>query len=208
MASIPLNKFEKEKRVIELHLEGKTYKEIAKIAHKNFRDISKIIKTYDKKIRVQQTKKEEKNEKTTTKKFSLSTRAFILYSEGKRPIDVAIDLDIPYVKARKFWAQFLNLEKMEECFDLYQNYRYKIPTLLSITNFMDRNNVYGKDIVNVLRIANDINNLNQTYQNLKTEIKDLEQRRNYLLYSPISPYSLEPLPLNKQKYNYYSLDLL
>ena len=58
-------------------------------------------------------------------------------------------------------------------------------------------------IVNVLKTANDIYNLNQTCYNLKTEIKDLEQRRMYLFYSPRSPYSLQPLPLNESNYNYY-----
>ena len=48
--SIPLNKFEKEKRVIELHLEGKTIREIAPIIHMSFKDISKKIKAYDKTI--------------------------------------------------------------------------------------------------------------------------------------------------------------
>ena len=38
--SIPLNKFEKEKKVIELHTkEGKTLKEISQVVHMSFRDI-------------------------------------------------------------------------------------------------------------------------------------------------------------------------
>ena len=57
MFQIPLNKFEKEKRVIELHLQGKTIREIAKEVHTSFRDISKLIKSYDKKTRIQQNKK-------------------------------------------------------------------------------------------------------------------------------------------------------
>ena len=40
--------------------------------------------------------------------------------------------------------------------------RYDIPTFLSINNFIKRNNIDGKDIVNVLRTANDVINLNQT----------------------------------------------
>ena len=47
---------------------------------------------------------------------------------------------------------------MFEAFEFYQENSYDIPTLLSINNFMKRNNVYGKDIVNVLRTANDVNN--------------------------------------------------
>jgi hypothetical protein len=93
---------------------------------------------------------------------------------------------------------------MFESFEFYQDHSYDIPTFLSIDTFMKRNNIYGKDVVKVLRTANDVNTLNQTCYNLKTELKYLEQRRNYLSYSPNSPYSLQPLPLNKPKYNYYS----
>ena len=49
MAQILLNKFEKEKRVIELYLEGKTIRDIAKEIHLSFRDISKIINEYRRK---------------------------------------------------------------------------------------------------------------------------------------------------------------
>ena len=56
MSEIPLNKFEKEQKVIELHKAGKTLKEIAVIVHMSFRDISKIIKKYERKILLQQKK--------------------------------------------------------------------------------------------------------------------------------------------------------
>ena len=50
MFEIPLNKFEKEERVIELHKQGKTIRQIAPIVHMSFRDISKIIKALLSKI--------------------------------------------------------------------------------------------------------------------------------------------------------------
>ena len=43
-----LNKFEKAKRVIELHLEVKTIRDIAKEIHMSFYDIGRRIKTYEK----------------------------------------------------------------------------------------------------------------------------------------------------------------
>ena len=49
MSEMLLNKFEKEKRVLELHNQGKTIRDIAKEVHMSFRDISKIIKSYEKK---------------------------------------------------------------------------------------------------------------------------------------------------------------
>jgi DNA-binding NarL/FixJ family response regulator len=50
MFEIPLNKYEKEERVIELHKQGKTIRQIAPIVHMSFRDISKIIKALLSKI--------------------------------------------------------------------------------------------------------------------------------------------------------------
>ena len=84
---------------------------------------------------------------------------------------------------------------MFECYEFYQDYRYDIPTLLSIANFIKRNNVDGKDIVNVLRTANDVVNLNQTYTNLKTEIEKLKQNKNnYLLnQNTLRNHQLMPL---------------
>ena len=65
----------------------------------SFRDISFIIKRYNKKIRIQQTKKEENNQQpTTTTKLSLSSRVFILFRKGKKPSEVKVLLDIPFKK--------------------------------------------------------------------------------------------------------------
>ena len=69
MSEIPLNKFEREKRVIELHLQGKTIREIAKEVHMSFRDISQIIKTYERKKELQ-AKREESNQSSQPKKPS------------------------------------------------------------------------------------------------------------------------------------------
>jgi hypothetical protein len=194
MSEIPLNKFEKEKKVVELHVEGKTIRQIAIEVRMSFRDISKLIKSHDKKLRLQQTeKKQENNQKI--KKPSISSRAFKLFSEGKTPTEVVIELDIPPEKVEKLWSQFLKSERMEECYDFFQQCQYDIPTLLSINNFMQRNNVSRNNIVNVLRAAHDVIKLNQILSNLKNEIEKLKQLKNNQQYSQNNLYyPLKPLP--------------
>lgn len=59
MSNILWNKFD---RVIELQLEGKTIREISREVHISFRDILKIIKVYDRKVRLQQSKKIQQKE--------------------------------------------------------------------------------------------------------------------------------------------------
>jgi transposase len=199
-----LNKFEKEQKVIELHSkEGKTLKEIAKIVKMSFRDISKIIKAYERKITLQ-AKRGESNQSTQPKKPSISSQAFILFKEGKQIDEVKVLLDIPCKLAIRYWRAYLKAIRMFESFEFYLEHSYDIPTFLSIDNYMKRNNVFGKDILKVLKTSTDIDILNKTYYNLKSEIKNLELKRMYLLYNPTSSYSLQPLLLNKPNYNYYN----
>ena len=205
--SLPLNKFEKEKKVIELHKEGKTIRQIAPKVRMSFRDISKIIKAYEKKIRLEKNKKEqqENNQQPTTKKISLSSQAFILFRKGKKIDEVKVLLDIPFKFALKYWAQYLKSIRMFECFEFYQDHSYDIPTLLSINTFLGRNDIYGKNIGNVLRKANDVINLNQTIINLKTEIEKMKQHKNnYSLNQNTNYQPLLPLGLPEHYYRYYN----
>jgi hypothetical protein len=100
-----LNKHEKEQKVIELHKQqGKTLKEIAKEVHMSFRDISRIIKTYDKKVRLESKKEHNNQSNQKIKKPSLSSRVFKLFSDGKTSTEVVIELDIPPEKVEKLWS--------------------------------------------------------------------------------------------------------
>ena len=135
------------------------------------------------------------------KKLSLSSRAFKLFREGKKSIDVAIDLDIPYEKAKKFWSQFLRLTRMYESYEFYLVCGYDIPHLLAINNFLKRNNILANNIVEVLRTANNVINLNQIISNLKGEIEELKQKKyTYLLNQNTNCLPLPPLGLPKYYY--------
>jgi DNA-binding NarL/FixJ family response regulator len=133
MSEILLNKFEKEKRVIELHNQGKTIRDIAKEVHMSFRDIGRIIKTYEKQQAAAALKEKPKRDSShVKKKLSKSSQAVKLFREGKKLTDVAIELDIAPEKAVKFWSQFLKLERMYDAYEFYKDCEYEIPRLLII----------------------------------------------------------------------------
>jgi transposase len=198
MSEIPLNKYEKEKRVIELHLAGKTIREIAKELHMSFTPISKIIKDYEKKTTLESKKGEKK---TRTKKPSISSQTFILFKEGKKIDEAKVLLDIPFKLAVRYWKQYLKAIGMFEAFEFYEDHSYDIPKFLSIHIFMKRNNISGNDVVNVLREANGVINLNQIISNLKAEIEKLEQMKKKLNFQVLPP--LQPLPKYPSPWNSY-----
>ncbi len=80
------NRKQKEEKVIELYLEGKTVREIAKIVLMSFSDIGQIIREYNE-------RKARENLQGNTI-VSEETKAIELLSEGKSPIQVKVSLNI------------------------------------------------------------------------------------------------------------------
>ncbi|MGH9980611.1 MAG: hypothetical protein ACRD6U_03540 [Nitrososphaeraceae archaeon] len=199
MSEIPLNRFEKHDLILKLLSEGKTYRDICHIAHTSPRDIKPIAKEYERKKRLETKKGEQKNQ--IIKPPSLSTQAFILYQKGKKIDEAKVLLDIPFKLAIRYRKQYLKAIGMFEAFEFYQDHSYDIPTLLSINTFLGRNDINGKDIVNVLRTANDVINLNKIISNLKAEIEKLKHIKNNMQYSQYNQLApLKPLP----KPNYWN----
>ena len=93
-----LNKKEKEEFVVKLHQENKTVRRIAEIVHMSFKDIGAIIRKLD----------GQTNDDVDISNKSKATQALFLYEQGKKPIDVAIELDIPYDEVtelqQEYWA--------------------------------------------------------------------------------------------------------
>jgi hypothetical protein len=201
-----LNKFEKKQKVIELHSkQGKTLKEISKIVHMSFRDISKIIKAYERKKELKAKKEEKDNQTSEIKKTSLRNQFFKSYLQGNKMIDIAVELDISAPKAENLYFEVLKLNRMDECYEFYEDHGSDIPTFLTIDLFMKRNNISGHDIVNVLRKANKVINLNMTIINLKTEIEKLKQTKNNYLVNRNNNYQpILPLGLPEHYYRYYN----
>src|SRR5437764_5754775 len=86
-----LSRVEKEQRVIDLYQQGKTIREIAQEVHMSFGDIGSIIK---KLTGLDGDNKPKQQDKIPVTTLSKDSQAFALFSDGKRPTEVAIKLDL------------------------------------------------------------------------------------------------------------------
>ena len=94
---IVLNRREKEQSVIKLHQEGKTIREIAQQLHMSFKDIGTIIRKIDGKV----------DEGVDLKDKSPETKALFLFANGKKPIDVAIELNLSASEVQNLLEEYL-----------------------------------------------------------------------------------------------------
>jgi hypothetical protein len=172
---VVLNRRDKEQLVIKLHQEGKTIREIASAAHLSFSDIGTIIR----KIDGQDNGAEMKDLKCKTK----DTQAFCLFSHGKKPIDVAIELDLSATEVHEMQEEFWALTDLHELVIVYGEIKTFLPSFLKLFHCLKNNKMLSeKHISDVLRyVGNDLPQLSDRIQCLSNDVINLEDKKRNLL---------------------------
>ena len=95
---------ERKKRVIDLYFnQHKSYAEIAQIERISPRDIHAIIK--EEEVRRQKNTHQEEQQK-------ISSNAYDLFSKRKRPVEVAITLNLGAPEATKYYREYWKLKRL------------------------------------------------------------------------------------------------
>jgi len=172
-----LNKYDKELLVIELHSQGKTIRQIAAAAHLSFSDIGTSIRREDGHDKDDDIETKDLKNKTKT------TQALHLFKSGKKPIDVAIELDISANEIEDMLQEFWILNQLDELALVYLEVKTFLPSFLKLFHCLkERRMLDEKNIFKLLGYANyDLSDLENRVQCLSDEIINLEgQKRNLM----------------------------
>ncbi|HZD34799.1 MAG TPA: hypothetical protein VE130_06300 [Nitrososphaeraceae archaeon] len=147
-----LNRFDKEALVIQMHKDGRTIREIAAAAHLSFGDIGKIIRKIDGRTNDDSN---DRNDIDLSKK-SKSTQALYLFERGKKPIDVAIQLDIPYSDVEDLQQEFWALKNLYDLACMFMEIKNDLTPFVKLFKLLERNKMLDKKhVLRLLRYAND-----------------------------------------------------
>ena len=175
---VVLNRRDKEQLVIKLHQEGKTIREIASSAHMSFGDIGKIINRID-----GRDNDDRVEAKINIKNKSKDTQALFLFSNGKKPIDVAVELDLSASEVQNMLEEYWALNDLHELAFVYNEIKAYLPSFLKLFHCLkERRMLDEKHIFKFLKYANyDLSDLTNRVQCLSNEIINLEgQKRNLM----------------------------
>jgi hypothetical protein len=164
-----LNKREKEQLVIEMHQQGRTIREIAQHVHMSFKDIGAIIRKID-------------GQDNNFSSKSKATRALYLFSNGKTPIDVAIELDISALEVEELQQEYWALKQLHELVLLFNEIKNDLPSFIKLFNLLKRNKLLSDNhISKFLRLADhDLPTLESKSQKLTSDIIYLEWKKKDL----------------------------
>jgi plasmid maintenance system antidote protein VapI len=155
-----MNLEEKKNLVIQLHKEGKTQREIAKIAHMSVRDISRIIRKFE----------------GVSEEKSLETQALDLFQHGKKPIEVAIDLNLNALKISKIYKDYLKLNNFYELVLLYNEIHDNLSLFLKLYYAIIQNGIKPNEIVNLIKNSNELASLKTAIKIKRNELYFIEEK--------------------------------
>ncbi|HET7644815.1 MAG TPA: hypothetical protein VFK40_15020 [Nitrososphaeraceae archaeon] len=165
MSEDKLNRFEKEKKVIELYKEGRTIREISPIVHMAFRDIGKLIKKY----------LEDTDENKKLRK-QISIKALTLFNEGKKPIEVAISLELDCEQTEKIYQEYWRLNNLHILYSIYQELKAKISDLIDVYYKFKGEKRTSEEIIKLIEILQEISNLEDYKKILEEKIGNYERQ--------------------------------
>jgi hypothetical protein len=170
---VVLNKKEKEQLVIEMHQQGRTIREIAQRVHISFKDIGTIIRKID---------GQQDNNANSCSNKSKATRALYLFSIGKTPIDLAIELDLSALEVEDLQQEYWALKQLHELALLFSEIKNYLPPFIKLFNLLKRNKMLREEyITKFLRYADhDLPTLENNIQKLTGNVIELEWKKKDL----------------------------
>ena len=153
-----LTRQEREQVVLVLYNQGKTIRDIAKEVRMSFRDIGAILKKEEKE-KERQKRQLENNSSTysnrTQNGMSLSTQAYKLFSQGKTPVEVAIELDLSEKKVTKYYKEYWKLKGLYKLNLIHDEIKDDIAYFAKLYRLSKAAGKTAEHVVNLLNIAND-----------------------------------------------------
>ena len=173
---------ERKKRVIDLYFnQHKSYAEIAEIEHISPRDIHAIIK--EEEARRQKYQHHQQQEETFSK-------AYKLFSDGKKPVEIAIELNLREPEVTKLYREYLKLNLMHKLYSAYTELGDEgIADFLWLYKLSKKEGVGRQQVIKLLQLIDEDNSLGLAqFEKLRKwridEIHDLdmqiERPKNYL----------------------------
>jgi hypothetical protein len=194
-----LTRQERERLVIDLYSQGKTYREISKEARISPRDIGVILnKVVEEKTEGSQAQRDnnddEKNQNQEQQPhLSLSAQAYRLFSDRKTPLEVSIALNLRESEATKLYREYWKLKQLHNLNMVYEETKGDIDPFLKLYKLAKRKGIGVRHVVEILAIANDdLPAIEKRFNRLRNDIsmlqfqKRIDERNLYQLNNQIA----------------------
>ena len=177
-----LTKEEKEKEVIDLYFnKKKNYRYISQVLRMSLRDISAIIKKEEQK-RAGGSPSLTNSEANDKQQPSITeVLAYKLFSEGKDPVQVAIELNIIQQDVTLFQRGYWKLKQLHHLNQIYEQVNGNILPFLELYELTKKDGLSTEQIVKAVKIASGkLPYIESRYRECQNQVERLEYKSQTL----------------------------
>ena len=142
MLSINNNYEEREKKVLELYDQGKSTRDIAKELRMSLRDISSILRknqvSHGIPFPIIDNDNKDNSNRSPNQK---STQAYKLFSEGKKPVEVAIELGLSEKEVTRYYTEYWRLTHLYKLHSIYKELKGDLSPILKLYRLLKREGI-------------------------------------------------------------------
>jgi transcriptional regulator len=192
------------RKVIELYKQGKSTRDIAKEIRMSLRDISIILKKHGVNHGIAMIADDDNNNKKSHSNNEKATQAYKLFSEGKKPVQVAIELGLREKQVDKLYREFCKLKNLNGLYEIYPQIEHCLPSFLKLHKALKKrglnpNNVeWFADAIETGAIK--IPEIQKQYAKVKDELEAIEYKKMMAKYQ-LDDMNNRISYLNKISYN-------
>jgi hypothetical protein len=173
-----LSRQEKEGLVLDLYKKGRSYREIAEYARISFRDIKTIV---NKEALPAETKAEQLHPSIT------EVADYRLFSEGKDPVQVAIELNITQSDLIRFEIGYWKLKQLHHINQVYEQVNGNLLPFLELYELARKDGLNTEQVLKAVKIVTGkLPNIESRYKELQYQVEGLEYKTQTLQYEIIS----------------------
>lgn len=177
-----LTRAEKEKRVIELYSQNATYRAIAKEVHVSPGHIFSIIKrhTGELELKPMPEKIEPQSQPKQRQEQTIDSKVFKLFEEGKTPIQVAIDLNLPSIEVTKLQREYWKLKGLQVLEDIYEDIKNEVFQFHKVYKLIKDEGHTPIQLIEVANSLDDLPLLRSEHQLLEQDNQNLRNEKEQL----------------------------
>jgi DNA-binding CsgD family transcriptional regulator len=150
---IDLIRKEKEQLIVDLYNNGSTYRQIAQEARISLRDIKGIL-----------------NRANGIPSLSKSSQAYLMFSEGNSPTEVAIALDMREPEVSQLYKESWTLKQLHDLNSIYLETKGDLWSFVKLFKLSRAAGLTAQEVIKLLLMAkNDLLSIEQKCEDLKKE---------------------------------------
>jgi hypothetical protein len=173
---------EEKRRIIDLHFnQGKTIREVCRIIGKSSHDITPVTKEH--RIRLAKNYalgdgEESEVVQREQDRVIPNVKAYNLFDEGKSPLEVTAELNLPGPQVQQFYLEYLNMRRMHKVVIIYQEIQDSIGYFLKLFRLGKREDLTPEQIMKLVQMSESIHKLQDKLQDLESEVSDISRRKS------------------------------